>query len=200
MLEELALVALVALGEADGAGRLDDEVVVGGTRGQPAVGRALGDDDVVARAVVEGAEHRLEPAAALVHEVQLVGAAVAGEPAGLGAEGGHRHAHVAVPGQPGAAGQLVGAGGEPAEGAQQVVAQGGVGRRHGQGGDGLHLGHLQHPGGGIAVVEDRVGAAEPLGADDLLGEQLAVGGAEGHVPLGGDLTQAVVAGRHTRPR
>src|SRR5581483_906086 len=146
--------------------------------------------------VGEGAEDGLEGATALVDEVQLVGATVAYQPARLGAEGGHREADVVVPGQPGTAGELVVAGGELAERAEEVVAKGRVGCWPRRGGEGFDLGHLRGPGGGVAVVEDRVGAAEAVGADDLLRQQLAALGTERDVALAGDLTQAVVTGRH----
>src|SRR5439155_3130692 len=93
------------------------------------------------------------------------------------------------------AGQLVWGRGQPGR-AQQVVAKGGVGGRRRRRWQGIGLGHLEHAGGGVAVVLDGVAAAEALGADDLLAVERTVGSPERHVALGGHLTETVITRGH----
>ena len=166
---DLALFMQVALGNADGMRRLEDQVVfLGDVVGHEPVDGAARDDDIVVRLVAEPAVLRLEPAAAGPDKDDVVALAVAVEVIllrhrgrGAAAVGGD----VGVEHQRHAAGVGIARAGHR-RGLQVVVPQRGV-----RGGLERELPEqldALHPRRGLQVIDDGVGAVEALSGDDVL--------------------------------
>ena len=204
MLEQLAVLAEVALGRRDVAARLDADGaqrVLGRALRDPAVRRGPRDDDVVALADLERAEDGLDPRPAALDVDALVADAVA-VPGARRAGHGVRQAHVAVAEQQAAAGDDVGVL-DDLRGEQvvrlQVARQQRVVGRGGQVAD-APLAVLGDRRGDVAVVEQAGVAAEALLAHQLLVVELADLAPPGRppvlgVPLRGDAAHRLVV-RH----
>ena len=204
MLEQLAVLAEVALRWRDVAARLDADGaqrVLGRALRDPAVRRGPRDDDVVALADLERAEHRLDPRPAALDVDALVADAVA-VPRARGAGDGVRQAHVTVAEQQPAAGDDVGVlddlRGEQVVRLQVPRQQRVVGGRAEVADAPLAV--LRDGRGDVAVVEQAGVAAEALLAHELLVVELADLAAPGGspvlgVPLRGDAAHRLVV-RH----
>ena len=186
MLEQLAVVVAVALGRLDLGRALEVEHPLGAARvGCQPPGRADREDQVVARAVADRPEVRVEQALALVDVEQLVGLAVAVED-GLGHRlGGADDAHhdVAVEEERDPPGHRVAVRLDPGRIDQPVMVVAVVGLLEGDRRDRLDPVGPRRRG---HVVEQRAAAGEALDAEQLLGIERAVGGAVLGVALGRD--------------
>ena len=204
MLEQLAVLAQVALGRRDVAVGLDADGaqrVLGRALRDPAVGRGPRDDDVVALADLERAEDGLDPGPAALDVDALVADAVA-VPRARGAGHGIRQPHVAVAEQQPPAGDHVGVL-DDLRGEQVVRRE--VARQQRVVGGGAQVADapvavLGDRRGDVAVVEQAGVGAEPLLAHQLLVVELAHLAAPGRspvlgVPLRGDAAHRLVV-RH----
>ena len=206
VLEELAVLAEIALGRRDVAVRLDavrPQRLVAGDLGEPPVRRRPRDDDVVALADVEGAEDRLDAGSAALDVDALVADPVA-VPGARRARDGIRDAHVTVAEDESATGDDVGAldrGGVEEVMELEVPGRQRMVRRRRLVRDPPH-GGADRRRRDVAVVEQGAVGAEALLAHQLLVVELArgapgAGSAVLGVPLGRDAADRLVV-RHGR--
>ena len=174
MLHELAVLVAVAARRFDLTGRLQPQHPLVGPGGRvQAPRRADGDDEVVARLVVEGPEDRLESPLAVMDVEQLVALPVAVEVAsGHGRRRTHDpHHHVAVEEERDPAAHHV-ARGRQLRGLHQVMAVDPLGGPL-EGDDRARLDAVR-AGRRHDVVQERAAAREALHPEQLLGVQGAV--------------------------
>ena len=190
-LEQLAVLVAVARGDRDQPRRLEDEMPLLAL-GDEAVRRAAGDHHVVAVAVGQVAERRLQRSRALVHEDALVVLAVAEEVvhrrAGRQSEISTSSFHISTR-------RPVISSPDAARCRREVPVR--VRFRHPLLVlDRLELPELLDAARRLEVVEDRLVAGEALEAHDLLGQQAAVV-AEDDVALAGDIPETDVEGHRS---
>src|SRR2546423_3529475 len=169
-LEQLAVLVAVAARDLDQAGRLEDEVALGAF-GAETVGRAAGDDDVVAVLVGDLAEVGLDRSRALVDEDHLVAFAVSEEVIHRGVRPSERDLHIVVPHQQAPAGDLVATGLHVVRVEEAVRVR----VRHPfLALDLLEIAELHHPAWGLEVVEDRPAPPPALQPPYLLAQEPAL--------------------------
>lgn len=187
VLEQLAEVVAVSFGGGDGTGAFHDEQSVFFTIKFQLVGGTPRHDEVVAVREFDAAVHGAQGAGAFVHENHFVGVGIFEKIVSHAFAGGSQHDFAVVVHQHGlAAFQIIVFGGY-AKTLQAAVFQLFV--RNDFRSHGIRFAHLHDLRGRVAMVQQRIEVAEPLGGEEFLVVQLAIW-----------LSELGVAGRRNLPQ